>query len=446
LPDGSLSSAPSASRDLSAAWISRVAGWTLPLAFALLFLNVRFQPRVDVSGATVALSDLAVLAAVAAAAARLDRGLLDRSRALWIAAGVFLAFVAAASLYPRLSDEHYAWKTHLVTAAKYGEYALLAPAVVLLVRDARGLRRLLATVAGVSLAAGLVALVQFAGLDVFDAWPAGERQPSFVGIAELGALGGAAVAVWSIAHLRPGTLSPRVGRCALAGGVLDLVLSAGVAAELGVVVAAAATALVGRRRFGTSWGRLAAIGAAAVVCGIGVLALRAGDLAQYARYVGLAKANHATTHDVQTYAQRALMNYIGIRVWRDHPLLGTGWQSIREPQVYEPYLDDAHARYPDQPEQAFPAPSPPARQYGIDNAYVQSLAELGTVGTATFIALLAAGVALGLRGSRTPAAFLGLLWLLVSMGVWVGQGLVAGASFTALSWFALGLVAAVPDE
>jgi len=34
-----------------------------------------------------------------------------------------------------------------------------------------------------------------------------------------------------------------------------------------------------------------------------------------------------------------------------------------------------------------------------------------------------------------------VLWLLVAMGTWAGQGLVAGASFAALSWFALGLVA-----
>jgi hypothetical protein len=35
-----------------------------------------------------------------------------------------------------------------------------------------------------------------------------------------------------------------------------------------------------------------------------------------------------------------------------------------------------------------------------------------------------------------------VLWLLTAMGTWAGQGLVAGASFAALSWFALGLVAA----
>jgi O-antigen ligase len=141
------------------------------------------------------------------------------------------------------------------------------------------------------------------------------------------------------------------------------------------------------------------------------------------------------------------MYYIGLRVWLDKPLLGAGWQSIREHQVFEPFLDAAHRRYPDQPEQAFPNANAPGRQYGIDNAYIQALAELGVVGAGLFAALLAAGLVLGAkRALRAPpgastCALVGLLWLLVAMGTWAGQGLVAGTPFTALSWFALGLVA-----
>ena len=41
-----------------------------------------------------------------------------------------------------------------------------------------------------SLVASSVALVQFFGVDVFDAWPPGWRQPSFLGHSDLAALSG----------------------------------------------------------------------------------------------------------------------------------------------------------------------------------------------------------------------------------------------------------------
>jgi len=234
---------------------------------------------------------------------------------------------------------------------------------------------------------------------------------------------------------------------ALAGGGVALVLSGTVAAELGLLAAAAAACVLLRRRLGATWRQVGAVAGVTAVCTLGVVALRSGDLTQYARYLGLAEANRATHEDVQTYAQRQLMIYIGLRVWRDHPVVGAGWQSIREEQVYSPYLDDAHRRFPDQPEQAFPGP-PEERQYGIDNAYVQALAELGLVGLALLLVLLGAGLWLGvtatLRAREEPArlAVAGVSWLLVTMGVWVGQGLVAGSGFAALSWLSLGLVAA----
>jgi hypothetical protein len=216
--------------------LSRVADWTLPVAFCLLFVAVVHQPRVTVGDATVSLADLAVLAAAIAAAAALPAHAerLRGSRWLWVTTVVFLALIFAASLYPRAWDGEYDWKSHLVTAAKYAEYAVLAPTVVLLVRDARALARLLATAAAWSVLAAIVAALQFAGLDVFGAWPAGIRQPSFVGIAELGALGAAALAIGFVGVLRPGSVERRVVPAALAGGTACVVLSAGVAAGVGV--------------------------------------------------------------------------------------------------------------------------------------------------------------------------------------------------------------------
>jgi O-antigen ligase len=233
--------------------------------------------------------------------------------------------------------------------------------------------------------------------------------------------------------------------------VLCVALSGGVAAEIGVVAAAAASVLLVRRWGPLSSRRVAVVAGLTVVCGLGVLGLRNGDLTQYARYIGVAKADESTNSDAQTFAQRELMYYIGLRVWLDKPVLGAGWQSIREQQVYDRFLPDAHARYPDQPEQAFPNEADPLRQYGIDNAYIQALAELGIVGLGLFLALLGAGLVYGakraLRSPPVPAAraLVGVLWLLVAMGTWAGQGIVAGASFAALSWFALGLAASGRD-
>ena len=344
-----------------------------------------------VGGATVSLSDFGVLAAAIAAAAALPAHgeRLRGSRWIWVTTVAFLAFIVAASLYPIASDSAYAWRTHLVTAAKYVEYAVLAPAVVLLVRDARALTRLLGTAAVWALLAGIVATLQYVGVDILGAWPSGWRQPSFVGISELGTLGGAALAIGFVGLLRPGTVERRLGLAALVGGTLCVVLSGGIADELGVVLAAVASRAArldrGRRaRGGAPPSSARSPSSAASACS----GCAHGDLTQYARYIGLAKADSSTNTNTQTFAQRELMYYLGLRVWLDKPILGAGWQSIREQQVYGPFLADAHRRYSNQPEQAFPHAADPDRQYGIDNAYIQALAELGIVGFLLFLALL----------------------------------------------------------
>ena len=115
-------------------------------------------------------------------------------------------------------------------------------------------------------------------------------------------------------------------------------------------------------------------------------------------------------------------------------------------RVYSPFLAAAHRRFPNQPEEAFPSAE---HRWGVDNAYVQSLAELGIVGTGgNLLASLGTGAGMGIRGSlRAPPegtllALSGLLWLLVTIGIWAGQGLVAGTGFAALPFFGLGLIVA----
>jgi O-antigen ligase len=426
------------------------AGWSVPAAFVLVFVHVQYQPALAFHGVSADTADLAIALAVICAllTVREDgaaRRRLAASLWLWAGAAAFLAFVVAACLYPRLNNAHYATTTHLVTAAKFIEYALLAPATAVLVRDVGTLRRLLAAVAAVALAAGLVGVVQFFGVDIFRAWPQGNRQPSFSGIPTLAALGGASLAIGFAGLLWPGTAARLVRVVALAGGAACLVLSGEAAGGLALVAIAVASVLAVARRRGVARGGVLSVAAVTAACALGLLALRGGDITQFARYLGILKPNRATTANVQTYAQRTLMYYIGLRIFEAHPLIGSGWQAVREKEVYTPFLAAAHRRFPTQPAQAFPSSTHP---WGIDDAYIQSLAELGLLGTALFLALLGSGLRLGVvRALRGPpeharVALLGLLWLLVAMGIWFGQGLVAGIGFEALAWFGVGLIAA----
>ena len=72
---------------------------------------------------------------------------------------------------------------------------MLAPAVALLVRRRARAGASLLTAAGLSVVAAVVAVLQYFGVDILGAWPSGWRQPSFVGVSELGALGAAALAI-----------------------------------------------------------------------------------------------------------------------------------------------------------------------------------------------------------------------------------------------------------
>ena len=137
------------------------------------------------------------------------------------------------------------------------------------------------------------------------------------------------------------------------------------------------------------------------------------------------------------------MLYIGLRILEAHPLFGAGWQSVREQHVYSPFLAAAHRRFPNQPGEAFPSPT---NRWGIDNAYVESLAELGDrrhgACSSCFLGDGARARRPRARCARRPArpqlALVGLLWLLVTIGIWAGQGFVAGTGFAALPFFGLG--------
>jgi O-antigen ligase len=426
----------------------------LALAIPILFLHVDYQPGFTVTvgsaDAHVVLSDLAVLAvALAALAAGLREGFapLRAGWPIWLCGGLFLALVVAASVYPRLWTDDYAASTHAVSAVKFAEYGLLALAVPLLLRRRHDLDLVLGSLVAWSVAATTVAVVQVFGADILGAWAAGRRQPSFLGHHDFAALSGATLSLAVIALAVGGVWRPGTRLLVAAGvaGGLGLVLSGSSAGAIGVAVGAAAVALASAQRNGLT-ARRALAGAAIIAVAVGgVVVLRAGDFNQFLRFVGIGEAK-VDRSGVQTYVQHTLLVYIGWRIFLDNPVAGAGWQaSAKEPSVYEPYLADAHRQFPEAPALAFPSPEHP---WGVQNAYVQALADIGAIGLVLLLATLGSGLLVGGRaGLRAPpeAAIPGLIavaWLFVAAGVWTAVGLVAGLPLDALTWLALGLAAA----
>lgn len=426
----------------------------LAAALPLIFLHIEYQPGAAIGlGSTavgVEISDVAILAVgIAALLTGIRRGFapLRPGLPVWIAAAGLFAWIFAATAYPLLWDDRYGWLVNAVTAAKFAEYAVIAPAVPLLVRRLEDVRLLFATLTIWSAAATLVALVQFFGVSIFDAWAPGRRQPSFVGHHDLAALSGATllVAVAAIALPRLPLAKPSVAAIAAVSGSLGLILAGAVAAVVGLFLAAPAAVLVARRRSGISAGRVAVIAALVAAVSVGIFALRGRDFDQFLRFLGVRVTERETRENIQTYAQRTLLAYIGGRIFLDHPVVGVGWQGSTEEQNFVPYLADARAKFPNQPAQAFPSPS---RPYGVQNAYLQTLADLGVVGFAWLVALFASVLLVGVRAAlRAPpaaaeAAVVGLLWLLLALGLWNAQGLVAGIPLDAVTWLAFGLAVA----
>jgi O-antigen ligase len=174
--------------------------------------------------------------------------------------------------------------------------------------------------------------------------------------------------------------------------------------------------------------------AAVVIALLGAVAMRGNDLG---RYFGLEKDKHPAT-DVQSYAHRTVLAYIGYRIWRDHPVAGVGFEASNDPSRYLRYVPAAKQRYPHEPALAFPTAS---RRYGVQNFYVQHLADLGVAGLLLLAGLYVASLALAFRRLQSTGAVIGLLWTLVVAGLWIAQGIVAGLPLDALTWLSFGLAA-----
>jgi hypothetical protein len=402
----------------------------LALAIPFLFLHIKYQPGVRVPlGSThlgLELSDLAVLlVALAAVWTGLQAGFapLRPALPLWIAtlALVIWIVVRSESL------------VHLVTAAKFSEYALLAFSAPLILRRRADWELVAAAVVAWSVTATCFALLQFFGLDIADAWAAGRRQPSFLGHSDFAALSALALGIGFAAVLLAGR---RIGWVAVASGALGVILSGATAGLIGVCAGTVGLLAAIARRRGLALRDFAVTVPVVAVVAAGVLVLRAGDFESFLRFLHF-KGKEAQTANIETYSHHTLLAYIGYRIWRDHPVVGAGWQASTDPDVVDPQLPAAHREFPDVAPLAFPTRE---HEWGVQNAYIQAAADLGLIGLALWLAPFAIGLVLALRANAPPGAVAAFA-ILAAMGIWGAQGLVAGIPLDALTWLGLGLAA-----
>src|SRR5262249_27723077 len=157
--------------------------------------------------------------------------------------------------------------------------ALLAPAVVLLVRSARDLLAVLWSLVLWSSAATIVGIAEFFGAHVAATGTVGRRQASFLSSADFAALSVAALlaGVGAVARRRL-RLRGALGVAAFATGVLGTIVAGSVASVLGLATAVVVLALLLLVRHELVVRRAAAVAAAAAVVLAGVVAIRSSDL------------------------------------------------------------------------------------------------------------------------------------------------------------------------
>ncbi len=269
-------------------------------------------------------------------------------------------------------------------------------------------------------------------------WPAGYRQPSYLGHHDFAALSGISLSIALAAIALPRwRIDRRLAIVAGLAGALGLFVSGSSAGAIGLAAGAVVAAWVARR----SPRRVLAIAGITVAVSGGVVLVRGGDVESLLHLVGIGKRRQGVY--VENYVQRTMLAYLGWRIFLDHPVGGVGWQASNDPFAYEPYLPTLHRRFPNTPEAAFPAPSHPI---DLQSAYVQVLADLGAVGILVFLAALLTPLLLALRrllrGPPEPLYLLAGSWLLVTMAILSAIGAVAGIPVDAMLWIAVGLCAA----
>ena len=325
-----------------------------------------------------------------------------------------------------------------MSALKFCEYATLAPAVALLVPRARDAYLPLRTLVAWGVAATAWGVLQYLGLvHQFLGHRPAERQPSFLGFHDFAALSGAVLALGfiAIALRSDDLLGRRWTTVAIVAGGLGIVVSGAMTAVIGVWLALAAVGHVAHRRRALTRRAAAILVTAALLVTLGTAAMRGSALRDFASFLGLTR--NPTPGAVESYSQRTVLGYIGLRIFLSEPVTGVGYQASSDEFAYGPQLPAAHRRFPDQPAEAFPSPAKP---WGVQNFYIQTLADLGVIGLAVLGVLFGAALWIGVRGGATSSlALVGVAWLFVAAGVWNGLGIVPGIPLAALTWLGFGL-------
>jgi O-antigen ligase len=427
----------------------------LALAIPLMFIDERHEPvfTFDVGSRTarVAIWEIAVgvvLFVALVVAVRVGVSRLGAARILWIPGLLLAAWLAFETLRPAAIDDP-RFDHHLVDYAELTAYALVAVAVPLLVRRALDLTIVVVSIVLWSLVAAGVAVAQFLGADILDPNVAGERQPSFLTVHELAALSALSlgIAVGGILATRRRMPAPVLFPVALIAGVLGFVVAGSVAALAGFAVGTLVALVAARGRFGPaapSGASLVGLGIVVLVVALGVSSVRT-DMAQDAvERAGLVDDEAAV--EPTTAPEREVLAYIGLRAFKDNPVLGVGWQRSSRFEIVERYLADAHKRYPDAPEVSFPTA---AQELLIPSAYVQLLSEGGAIALALVLFIGVGGLVLSWRTTMyasTPWAAGAGLATMCALGAlaaeWALVTLVPGIPLQAATALTLGLAAA----
>jgi hypothetical protein len=403
--------------------------YVLAGAVPLLLLHRHYQPELAFGSVDVDLSDLAVVAVCIAA-------LVSRvriERAAWWALVAVASFAAAVILSTAWGAhfDGYDLHAHAISTAKWVEYMLLAPAVVLIVRRQADLVPVAFAALAWSAVVTSIGVLQYVGLlgDLEDT-PAGRRKSSLLGYHDFSALSASVLALALLA-LATDRAPRRLTAVGATSGALGMVIGGAFDAVLGLAFAAILIVVAGRVRDPR---RIAVVAAIVVTVLAGTIAIRSQAVADGLKFLGLKQGTGGASEHVQSYRQRVLLAYIGGRIFVGHPFLGVGFDGSLDEFAYRPYLADAQAKF-DQPPEAFPSPT---HRWGVQNAYVQSLSDLGALGLLLFLAAMLVPVWLALRRGVRPLAVAATAVVLVTAGVWNGLGLVAGIPTDAITWVAVG--------
>ena len=171
---------------------------------------------------------------------------------------------------------------------------------------------------------------------------------------------------------------------------------------------------------------------------LGSVLLRGHELSQVLKFLGIRPGASQTTLAGSSYTQRAVLAYIGGRIFLDHPVFGVGFEGSNDVHVFSPYVPDARRRFPSAPALDFPSRQ---HRWGVQEAVLQAGSDMGVPGIVAFVGLFACAVVWAAR-CGAPVA---LLWVVMAFGIWNGLSLVAGIPLEAFTWLGVGLAAVAGD-